>query len=588
MSEGLQLEFVTPPPLTLLPPPHTMPNLAHLPTIREFVPRLLSSGVIRKIPTPATLPMYFSRLFVVPKKDGPSRLIIDLSHLNKLLKFPTFKMERVLDIASCVITPMWGCTVDLQDAFYHVPIAWVFHLFLAFVVDGQFYVFQMLPFGLSVAPWAFARITKPIKSHMHLHLIRFHTYLDDFFLLAPSIQTLQDHTQFLLSLLDRLGLRVHTKKSRLTPSRRVQYLGVVFHLESLHLSLPEDKILAIESQCHSALSAPSMSRRHLERLVGLLNFAAPYVPLGRLRLRPVIAWMNTHTTAPTRDSLVPLDRALKDLLVPWTSPSLLKSPVPMSYPPPSVELMTVLPHSVSGSWPPSFHSRSINWLELQAVFLALQEFLVHLQNRCVLLMSDNTTVVACLRKQGSLHSKALMDLSISILEFCHSHGIHLVPKHLSGSLNVLADLESREGPISTEWSLDTKTFRWLATLSPPLQVDHFATRHNHQLPSFISPCPDPTALDVNALVVPWSRWDSIYLFPPSQLLHKVSSLLLQYPGKGALVAPFYAYSGFSTNLLLRSPDPIPLPPDHSLSQKTRDGLIYHPDPSVYKLHAWRL
>ena len=171
MSEGLQLEFHTPPPLTLLPPPNAMPSLAHLPAIRKFLPRLLSSGVIRQIHTP--VPMHFSRLFIVPKKDGPNRLIIDLSHLNRCLIIPTFKMERVLEIASCLVDPMWGCTVDLEDAFYHVPIAWIFHLYLAFVVDKQTYVFQMLPFGLSVAPWAFARVTKPIKAHMHLYLIHF-------------------------------------------------------------------------------------------------------------------------------------------------------------------------------------------------------------------------------------------------------------------------------------------------------------------------------------------------------------------------------------------------------------------------------
>ena len=596
MTEGLQLDFHTPPPLTLLPPPHSMPNPCHLPAIREFLPRLLSSGVIRQVFDP--VPKFFSRLFIVPKKDGPNRLIIDLSLLNKLLKVPTFKMERVLDIASCILSPMWGCTVDLEDAFYHVPIAWIFHLLLAFVVDGTTYVFQMLPFGLSVAPWAFARVTKPIKAHMHLHLIHFHTYLDDFLLLAPSVPSLQDHTQFLLALLERLGLRVHSQKSHLIPSQRVQYLGVVFHLDTLLLSLPEDKIVSIESQCQSAIRSPSLSRRHLERLVGLLNFAAPFVPLGRLRLRPVVAWMNSHTTASLRDSPVPLDQTLKELLAPWTAPSLLRSPVPMTTPPPSLELMTdasrsgwgatVLPHTISGSWPPSFHSRSINWLELQAVFLSLQGFLDILRDNCVLLMSDNTTVVSCLRKQGSLHSEDLMELTISIMEFCHSHGIRLVPKHLSGSLNVLADLESREGPISTEWSLDKATFQWVSSLSPPFQVDLFATRHNHQLPSFVSPCPDPAALDVNALVVPWSRWDSIYLFPPSQLLHKVSSLILRYQGRGVLIAPFYAPSGFTPNLLLRSPEPIPLPPDHSLSQMTKDGLVFHPDPSVYRLHAWRL
>ena len=65
--------------------------------------------------------------------------------------------------------------------------AWAFHVFLAFVVDGQSYVFQVMPFGLSVAPWAFSRITKLIK--FHLLLSHFHTYLDDF-LLAPSRESL--------------------------------------------------------------------------------------------------------------------------------------------------------------------------------------------------------------------------------------------------------------------------------------------------------------------------------------------------------------------------------------------------------------
>ena len=37
-------------------------------------------------------PLNFSRLYVVPKKDGPN-LLIDLSFLNTLLVVPTFKME---------------------------------------------------------------------------------------------------------------------------------------------------------------------------------------------------------------------------------------------------------------------------------------------------------------------------------------------------------------------------------------------------------------------------------------------------------------------------------------------------------------
>ena len=197
MTEGLHLNFHTPPPLTLSPPSHLLPSSSQLPDIREFIPVLLSRRFIRKITSPQLL--HFSRPFAVPKKDGPNRLIIDLSFLNTLLVTPTFKMERVSEIASCIMTPMWGCTVDLQDAFYHVPVAWCFHIFLAFIVDGQIYVFQVLPFGLSIAPWAFSRITKPIKAHLHLLLLRFHTFLDDFLLLAPTKEALVERTSYIIS-----------------------------------------------------------------------------------------------------------------------------------------------------------------------------------------------------------------------------------------------------------------------------------------------------------------------------------------------------------------------------------------------------
>ena len=211
-----------------------------------------------------------------------------------------------------------------------------------------------------------------------------------------------------------------------------------------------------------------------------------------------------------------------------------------------------------------------------------------MSGRCVQLMSDNTTVVACLLRQGTLRSPRLMDLTVEILEFCQNHSTVLIPKHLAGSLNVLADQASRLGPVATEWSLDVRTFDWVCSLSGPFQVDLFATRENHQLPQYVSPCPDPAALEVNALSVPWSRWDSVYLFPPVALMPQVSSLLLRYQGRGALIAPFYAQSGYLPNLLRRSPDPLPLPPGHTLSQMTRDGVVFHPDPSVYRLHVWKL
>lgn len=125
-----------------------------------------------------------------------------------------------------------------------------------------------------------------------------------------------------------------------------------------------------------------------------------------------------------------------------------------------------------------------------------------------------------------------MELSQAILTFCFQSSITLIPKHISGELNVLADQGSRLLPIPMEWSLDPITFRWLMDLARVHgmlrpQVDQFATRHNACLRSFVSPVPDHQAVEVNALSLDWNKWRSIYLFPPVTLLSRLLPFLSQ-------------------------------------------------------------
>ena len=51
-------------------------------------------------------------------------------------------MESVSSIALTITEPMVGSTVNIKDAFYHVPIHWWFQVFFTFLVDGKVYVFQ--------------------------------------------------------------------------------------------------------------------------------------------------------------------------------------------------------------------------------------------------------------------------------------------------------------------------------------------------------------------------------------------------------------------------------------------------------------
>ena len=378
MCNGLLLRFHSPPPLTIYPPESSAANPSQIPTIRSFIPDLLSRGVLRRILSPQ--PLFYSRLFLVRKKDGPFRLVIDLSRLNKCLEVPTFRMETVSSIASGIIQELWGCTIDLQDAFFNVPVSWVFHKYLAFILDGAVYVFQYLPFGLAVAPWAFSRVVRPIKGHCHLLGIRLHSYLDDFIVLQLSRKALRRDTSTILDLFQSLAIAVNVKKSHLTPSQTVEYLGVIFHLDTLTLSLTSSKVQSISSLCNSLMHSSCQSRRELEHLIGVLNFASYLVPLGRLRLRPLVSWMNSNTSTSTRDLPVPLGAPFKSALRMWLDKDYLRSHVPTFVPPPSLQLMTdasltgwsgvLLPLSVSGYWPPSCTGSPIHWLELMAVMLS--------------------------------------------------------------------------------------------------------------------------------------------------------------------------------------------------------------------------
>ena len=59
---------------------------------------------------------------------------------------------------------------------------------------------------------------------------------------------------------------------------------------------------------------------------------------------------------------------------------------------------------VEGRWPPEYEGRSINSLELEAVLFALEKWSTALSGQVLMVLSDNTSTVSYLKKQGDTHS----------------------------------------------------------------------------------------------------------------------------------------------------------------------------------------
>lgn len=277
--------------------------------------------------------------------------------------------------------------------------------------------------------------------------------------------------------------------------------------------LPEKRILKLAGQ---VLLAETVMAMVWLQLLGLLNAAVDLVPLGRLYTRPLQLHLLAlwHPASGDLAASVPVPQMIQDHLLRWTGPTWLRTGVPLLSPPPHLSVYTDASLSgwgahllldcrvVSSRWPSELSDKHINWLEIKAVWLALSNWETLSKRQEVLVLSDNSTVVSYLQKQGGTRSPTLCMLLYQMMLWCRDHEISLKARHIPGHLNVMADSLSRRGQLlHTEWSLSPEIFRMICTHWETPMIDLFATRWNRQLLVFVSPVPDPLAWAVDALSI---------------------------------------------------------------------------------------
>lgn len=142
------------------------------PVLREEVQALLQKGAITKVPFNAQQTGFYSTYFIIPKKEGGHRPILDLRHLNQYLKILPFKMIHTKMVMQAIRAGEWFTSLDLKDAYFHVPICPEHRPFLRFAFQGQAFQFQVLPFGLSLAPRVFTRVISAALAPLQLRGIK--------------------------------------------------------------------------------------------------------------------------------------------------------------------------------------------------------------------------------------------------------------------------------------------------------------------------------------------------------------------------------------------------------------------------------
>jgi len=146
-------------------PPQQTPTTIYkeMMTIEQEILNLLEKHTIEE----ATEDGFTSRLFTVPKRMGDLCPCLNLHPLNQLIPHQHFKMEMVKVVCNLINKGDYMTSIDLQDAFLHVLIHSSLHKYLQFHWKGKQYQFRVLPFGLSLAPFVFTKILKPVLHWAH-------------------------------------------------------------------------------------------------------------------------------------------------------------------------------------------------------------------------------------------------------------------------------------------------------------------------------------------------------------------------------------------------------------------------------------
>lgn len=600
IARGYRIQFWRrPPPFSgVLPTIVKDPVQANI--LAEEVATLLQKNAIKKVSTSEQQAGFYSIYFLVPKKDGGLRPILDLRRLNAHLKVLPFKMLHTRHILESVVPGEWFTTIDLKDAYFHVPICLEHQPFLRFIFRGQAYQFQVLPFGLSLSPRVFSRVVAAALAPLQKRGLRIMPYLDDWLICAPSRKQVVADTELVLSHVQALGFQVNFKKSDLNPRQTTSFLGLCLNSLTMRASLTPRRVTSIQTALSAFRLGKCIELRRFQRMLGLISAAVVVVPLGLLRARPLQRWLNSFNLHPQRhrDRKLTVTQSCMQALLPWRNVSLLTQGVPLGMLPSRRTLVSTDAsqtgwgavwegRTVRGTWEHPWDKEHINVLELRAIHLGLKALLPFIQGKHVLVRTDNRSAVYHINHQGGTRSQHCLKATQRLLFWALPHLASLRAVYIPGALNQAADLLSRCCPPPGEWRLHPEVVTSLWARFGVAQADLFASRattHCQMWFSLSYPC-GPLGFD--ALSHEWPE-GLLFAFPPIPLIPLVLNRISLGSHRVLLVAPRWpARHWFPALLRLVHGQPWPLPVRSDLLSQVR-GQIWHPNPAVLQLWAWPL
>ena len=165
--------------------------------VASAIAELLKVASVVECPFP---PVVVNPLSISVQSNGKKRLILDLRHVNFFVKKSEIKFEDAKSFLQCLLArpTAWACSFDIKSGYHHIEIFESDQEFLCFswVFEGvtKYFKFTVLPFGLSVGPYIFSKVMRPLVRYWRSKALSIVVYLDDGISAAQSFSKCEEHS----------------------------------------------------------------------------------------------------------------------------------------------------------------------------------------------------------------------------------------------------------------------------------------------------------------------------------------------------------------------------------------------------------
>lgn len=541
-------------------------------------------------------PRVVSPLNVIPKADYDPitkpdrlRLIIDTRWLNNYQQKLKFKYETLSTNRGMFIEGDDMFSVDFTSGYYHIDIHDDDQELLGVEVNGEYYVFASLPFGLRDACRAFTKVVLTPVQFLRRRGYRVLPYIDDLlFALRPGPKA-EEQRDFAVALLREAGFLVGDK-SDLVLGKQKRMLGFLVDTESMRYSLPPDRAEKFDRVATALAEMWRVRRRAPARQVARVtgHVAAMSMLLERQAslgcrflndtIREVAQsgdW--SRFVAPSEGALGELQAWIARIpVLPWVA----IQPAPLS--PPDVVLVTDASDFATGGFI-AFDAERRGWLtEAQRLESGSTVPLTAAELEYGSALRELIGATRILRRHAARcrgkHVEIRTDAMAAMLIYDNGGSQRRLPSgelglheavlalecaaRLAGVLSLTLNWFPREEPDQVEadrlskvrdfgdWWLSASLFAEVMRRLGQCEVDCFADEHSHQLAEFHSRDWSPSAARFDTFTASWAG-RPVYLCPPPQLLFAVVSKARRERAFGVIVCPVWPAKGWWPMLFSR-------------------------------------